>query len=179
MSGHARDSSYTNAALVTTVAPAEFGAGALAGLEYQRRWERAGFECGGGDYTAPAQTAQDFLSGIAGPLPRPTTYPFGVRPELLSRVAPPAAAKAIAAALPQFGRRIPGFDGDAGILVGPEARASCPVRIRRDLERRVSVSMDGVYPAGEGSGYSSGITSSAVDGLKAAESLISRFAGPS
>ena len=178
MSGHARDSEFTNAALVTTVSPEEFGAGPLAGLEYQRRWENSAFRLGGEDYSVPAQNAPDFLSRKVRPLGRRTSYPLGARPARLETVVPGAVGAAIAQALPDFERRIRGFAGDAGILVGPEARASCPVRIARDPKRRVSVSVDGVYPAGEGSGYSSGIMSSAVDGLKAAEAVILRFAVP-
>jgi hypothetical protein len=99
-----------------------------------------------------------------------------VRPARLEVVLPDSVRSAIAEALPQFERRIPGFAGDAGTLVGVEARASCPVRVMRDPARRVSISVDGVYPAGEGSGYSSGIMSSAVDGIGAAEAVIARFA---
>ncbi len=178
MSAQARDGEFTNAALVATVQPKEFGAGPLSGLEYQRSWEREAFQAGGGDYSAPAQGAEDFLAGRVRHLARSTTYPLGVRPAALERVLPAAVRSAIAAALPEFERRIPGFAGEAAILVGVEARASCPVRIVRDPARRVSLSADGVYPAGEGSGYSSGIMSSAVDGLTAAEALIRRFAPP-
>jgi hypothetical protein len=178
MSAHARDGEFTNAALVATIQPKEFGTQPLSGIEYQRCWERRAFRSGGGDYSAPAQAAKDFLAGRVRALGRSTTYPFGVRPAALERVLPAAVRSAIAAALPEFERRIPGFAGEAAILVGVETRASCPVCIVRDPARRVSVSADGVYPAGEGSGYSSGIMSSAVDGLAAAEALISRFAPP-
>ena len=178
MSAHARDGEFTNAALVATIQPKDFGAEPLSGLEYQRRWEREAFHAGGGDYSAPAQGVKDFLAGRVRELVRSTTYPLGVRPAALERVLPAPLGTAIAAALPVFERRIPGFAGAAAVLVGVEARASCPVRIVRDPARRVSVSADGVYPAGEGSGYSSGIMSSAVDGLTAAEALMSRFAPP-
>ena len=63
MSAQARDGEFTNAALVATVQPKEFGAGPLSGLEYQRSWEREAFQAGGGDYSAPAQGAEDFLAG--------------------------------------------------------------------------------------------------------------------
>lgn len=176
MSGHARNTEFTNAALVTTVRPEAFGPGALAGLDFQRRWEREAFQLGGGDYTAPAQSVPDFLGGSLRHRTPRTSYPLGVRPVRLARVLPAEVAAAIAAALPEFGRRLRGFAGEAAVLVGPETRASCPVRIVRDPERRVSMSVDGVYPAGEGSGYASGIMTSAVDGLKAAEALAARFA---
>ena len=178
MSGSARNGSFTNAALVTTVSPEELGTGPLAGLAYQKRWEKRAFELAGGDYSAPAQNVRDFLSGSCRPVSRDTTYPLGVRAVSLLKVLPESVAGAIGRALPEFDRRIHGFAGDAGILVGPETRASCPVRIVRDKESRASTSVDGVYPAGEGSGYSSGIMSSAVDGVKTAEAVIARFAVP-
>jgi len=178
MSYSGRDGPFTNTALVTTVRPDAFGAGPLAGLEFQRRWEREAYQLGGGDYAAPAQSVPDFLAGTAGSIGRESTYPLGVRPAPIEKVLPPEVGAAIRAALPEFEKRIPGFAGDAGIMVGPEARASCAVRMLRDPERRESTSLAGVYPAGEGSGYSSGIMSSAVDGLKSAGAVVSRFAVP-
>lgn len=178
MCNHARDSDFTNAALVTTVRPEEFGTDALSGLAFQRHYEREAFSIGGKDYTAPAQTVADFLSGRVTPLSRAATYPLGIRPASMEKVLPGSVASAIASALPQFESRIPGFTGEAGILVGPETRASCAVRVLRNPEQRGSISIDGVYPAGEGSGYSSGIMSSAVDGIHSAGAVITRFAVP-
>ncbi len=178
MSNRSHDGEFTNTALVATVQPEEFGPGPLAGLEFQRRWEREAFRLGGGDYCAPAQNVSDLIAGALRPLTRQPSYPFGVRPAPLDRVMPDSVCAAIAEALPKFETKIPGFTGQAGIAVGPEARASCPVRIVRDPKTHVSVSLDGVYPTGEGSGYSSGIMSSAVDGLKSAEAVIRRFAVP-
>lgn len=176
MSGSARDAEFTNGALVATISPESHGADALSGLEFQRRWERAAFRLAGGDYSAPAQGAPDFLAGVVRPVRRGSSYPLGVRPARLDEVIPESLAGAIRAALPRFERRIRGFAGAGAVLIGPEARASCPVRVLRDTERRVSVSIDGVYPVGEGAGYSSGITSSAVDGLRSAEAICARFA---
>ena len=178
MSVSARDSGFTNAALVATVQPEEFGNDPLSGLAFQRRWERKAFQLAGGDYAAPGQNVPDFLDGSLRALARQATYPFEVRPASMAQVLPSSVGQMIASALTEFERRIPGFVSDAGILIGPETRCSCPVRVVRDPTRRVSISTDGVYPAGEGSGYASGIMSSAVDGVKSAEALISRFAVP-
>jgi hypothetical protein len=176
MSNSKRDGAFSNGALVATVHPEEYGPGPLAGLDFQKRWEREAFLAAGGDYTVPAQRASDFLAGRLQSLGRRTTYPFGERPVKLQDIVPQEVALAIARALIGFNRRIRGFSGDAAILVGPETRASCPVRIVRDAGRLTSLSVDGVYPVGEGSGYASGIMSSAVDGLRAAEAAIRRFA---
>jgi hypothetical protein len=40
-----------------------------------------------------------------------------------------------------------------------------------------SVSLPGFFPCGEGAGYAGGITSSAVDGIKAAEHVIKKILG--
>jgi uncharacterized FAD-dependent dehydrogenase len=53
-------------------------------------------------------------------------------------------------------------------LVGPETRTSCPVKIERGADYQ-SLNLKNLYPIGEGSGYSGGITSSAADAIKAVE----------
>ena len=170
MSARGRDGAFTNAALVATVAPSEFGAGtACRESSIQRRWEREAFRLGGGDYSAPAQSAKDFLAGRVRRAGERHDLPARRAARALESVLPDAVRSAIAAALPRVRAQDSGFRGRGGDLVGVEARASCPVRVVRDPARRVSISVDGVYPAGEGSGYSSGIMSSAVDGLGAAE----------
>jgi uncharacterized FAD-dependent dehydrogenase len=60
------------------------------------------------------------------------------------------------------------------ILTGVETRSSSPIRINRGEDFQSSV--EGLYPIGEGAGYAGGIMSSAVDGLKAAEAIMARFA---
>jgi uncharacterized FAD-dependent dehydrogenase len=73
-----------------------------------------------------------------------------------------------------FGRQIRAFDMPDAVLTAVESRTSAPVRILRD-ERMQSLTHRGVYPVGEGAGYAGGIVSSAVDGLRAAEAIISQF----
>jgi uncharacterized FAD-dependent dehydrogenase len=67
-------------------------------------------------------------------------------------------------------RRLKGFAFPEAVLTGLETRTSSPVRIERgdDLQ---SISCQGLYPCGEGAGYSGGITSSAADGLRVAERI--------
>ncbi|MCD8373620.1 MAG: hypothetical protein LUC20_00715, partial [Oscillospiraceae bacterium] len=76
----------------------------------------------------------------------------------------------MAAALPQLGRRLAGFDDPEAVLTAPETRSSSPVRILRDADCRSA--LRGLYPCGEGAGYAGGITSAAVDGLRCAERVI-------
>lgn len=62
MSDYARDGVNANSALVVQVTAADFGDDSpLAGVEFQRRLERAAFRAGGGSYAAPVQLVGDFL----------------------------------------------------------------------------------------------------------------------
>ncbi|HWR98251.1 MAG TPA: NAD(P)-binding protein [Candidatus Methanoperedens sp.] len=177
MSRFARDGRNANSALLVTVQPADFDAdGPLAGLAFQRRWERAAFALGGGRHAAPVQRVGDFLAGrpsehLGGVLP---TYRPGYRLGDLSRCLPEFAARAIQAALPALERKLRGFAHADALLTGVETRSSSPVRVLRDASGESSVR--GLYAAGEGAGYAGGIVSAAVDGLRAAESVIRRHA---
>ena len=72
--------------------------------------------------------------------------------------------------LGEFEKRIAGFTNPDAVFTGVETRTSSPVRILRGVEGQ-SVSIKGLYPVGEGSGYAGGIMSSALDGIKAAEKI--------
>ncbi|MBV1754778.1 MAG: hypothetical protein KUA29_04375 [Methanobacterium sp.] len=62
MSEYARDKDNANSALLVQIHVGDFESGhPLAGVEFQRKWEKAAFELGGGDYCAPAQLVEDFL----------------------------------------------------------------------------------------------------------------------
>jgi len=68
---------------------------------------------------------------------------------------------------------MPGFKFGDAVLTGPETRTTSPVRILRN-EKCESLTLEGLYPAGEGAGYAGGIISSAVDGIKCAEAMLSK-----
>jgi uncharacterized FAD-dependent dehydrogenase len=90
----------------------------------------------------------------------------------LSLAFPQPITDSIREALEAFNNQIPGFAGPDAILTGVETRTSCPLRILRGKDRQ-SISIRGIYPIGEGSGYAGGIMSSAIDGIKTAERIIS------
>ncbi len=149
---------------------------ALDGIGFQRHWESRAFELGGGDYRAPAQRVGDFLKGQASAelgAVEPSYKP-GVRPVDLgasaNAAAPRFAIDAIREALPAFERQIKGFAMADAVLTGIETRTSSPVRITRS-DRRESLNVIGLYPAGEGAGYAGGIMSAAVDGIETAEAI--------
>lgn len=176
MSLSARDQVNANSAIVVQVSPKDFGENALGGVDFQRNWEKLAYQLGGGQYIAPAQRVGDFLAdretkkfGRVKP-----SYLPGVRPANLSESLPDFCIQALRRALPVFGRKIRGFDHADAVLTGIETRTSSPMRIMRN-DWGVSISHDGLYPAGEGAGYAGGIMSAAVDGLKVAEQIIERF----
>ena len=78
---------------------------------------------------------------------------------------------ALRRAMPEFGKKIKGFDSDDAMVYAVETRSSSPVRILRGKDGQ-SLSLKGLYPCGEGAGYAGGITSAAVDGIKMAEAVL-------
>ena len=77
-----------------------------------------------------------------------------------------------AAAIPELGRKLKGFDCADAVLTAPETRSSSPVRILRN--ENCESEIKGLFPCGEGAGYAGGITSSAVDGIRCAQMLIEK-----
>ena len=73
----------------------------------------------------------------------------------------------------QFDKKIKGFADDDAVLTAPETRTSAPVRILRG-DTLESISLGGLYPAGEGAGYAGGIMSAAVDGIRVAEAILQK-----
>ncbi len=175
MSPWARDGINSNSALLVGVTPEDFGAeGPLAGVEFQRKLERAAFRLAGESYAAPAQRVADFLAkvpskGFGGALP---TYKPGAVPSGLDDCLPDFVTEAMRQALPRLGRQLNGFDSGDAVLTAPETRSSSPVRILRD-ETMQSPLARGLYPCGEGAGYAGGIVSAAVDGIRCAEAVLS------
>jgi uncharacterized FAD-dependent dehydrogenase len=171
MSAYARDGENCNGGLLVSVTPADYPGSPLAGIAFQRAMEKAAFEYGGGNYFAPAQTVGDFLAkrpSAKGGSVRPTYRP-GVTWSNLWEVLPSFVCQALYEALPEMGRRVRGFDAPDAVLTAVETRSSSPVRI--DREEYQAVGFEGLFPCGEGAGYAGGITSAAVDGIRAAEAL--------
>ena len=73
-----------------------------------------------------------------------------------------------------FDKKIKGYGNYDAILTGIETRTSAPVRMNRN-ENLQSISVEGLFPAGEGAGFAGGIISAAVDGLKVAEKIIQEY----
>ncbi len=179
MSYFARNSGRANSALVVTVGPADWQNEPLGGIEFQERLERRAFELGNSTYQAPAQWVKDFLlhrcsNSLEGTL---ATYKPGLVPSNLWDLMPRSLGEVLERGLENWDTRMRGFASEPAVLTGVETRTSTPLRILRgdDLS---SVSFANLYPCGEGAGYAGGIVSSAVDGLKVAEKIISIYNKP-
>jgi uncharacterized FAD-dependent dehydrogenase len=178
MSQYSRAERNANAGIVVGITPDEdYPGGPLAGIAFQREWEKKAFAAGGGTYAAPAQRVGDFLAGRASSslgevVP---SYKPGIVPTDLAQCLPEFAVVAIREALQAFERRIPGFAMADAVMTGVETRTSSPIRIPRGEDYQ-SVNTRGLYPAGEGAGFAGGILSAGVDGIRVAESLALSFA---
>ncbi len=174
MSEYARDKTNANSALLVGVNPEDFADDSpLAGVEFQRRIERAAFIAGGEDYCAPVQRVGDLLKGrvserIGDVIP---SYKPGYRLSEVSQYLPDFVCSSIREALPLLDRKLSGFADNDAVITGAETRSSSPVRIIRN-DGLEAVGMSGAYPCGEGAGYAGGIVSAAVDGIKCAEAIL-------
>ena len=177
MSLYSRSGENSNSALMVQMKQEDFASESLfAGMEFQRIIERRAFDLCGKNYKAPVQLCGDFLRGRVsdGFKSIKPTYAAGVTFVPLDAVLPKITVEALKAAIPDMGRRLNWFANPDAALTGVETRFSSPLRILRGEDCQ-SVSMKGLYPCGEGSGYSGGITSSAADGLKIAELIFEKY----
>ncbi|XP_013599071.1 PREDICTED: uncharacterized protein Cbei_0202 [Brassica oleracea var. oleracea] len=170
MSFSRRSSKWANAALVVTVSAKDFDllnlTGPLAGIEFQREFERRAAMMGGGDFTVPVQRVPDFLQSKLSETPLPSSsYRLGVKSAKLHELFPAHITDSLRQSLSMFEKELPGFISEEALLHGVETRTSSPVRIPRSNETYESTSLKGLYPVGEGAGYAGGIVSAAVDGM--------------
>lgn len=172
MSEYLRDKPNANSALVVTVSPADFGrGGVLAGMEFQRRYEKLAYQIGEGG--APIQLIQDFLQDKKSQSLAEVTPSFtgDWRFSELKHCLPEAVTATLKEGLTAFERKIKGYANGGGVLTGVEMRTSAPVRILRNRELE-SIGVHGLYPSGEGAGYAGGIVSAAVDGIRTAFAIL-------
>ena len=176
MSLYARKGENSNSALMVQLKKSDFGEGLFDGMNFQREIERKAYVAAGGHFKAPVQLYGDFIkdrvsSGFGEIKP---TYAAGTAFVPLGEVLPKIVTEALKAAIPDMDGRLKGFASPEAVRTGVETRFSSPVRILRGADKQ-SVSIKGLYPCGEGSGYSGGITSSAADGLSVAEIIFEKF----
>jgi hypothetical protein len=175
MSPSGRNSPYANSGIVVEIRTEDLvkysSSGVLAGLEFQKELEREAWKNGGHTQRAPAQLLGDFVAGVtSASLPRVSYFP-GVTSSPLHNWLPKSIGRRLRDGFRMFGQVMNGYITNDAVVLGVESRTSSPLRIPRDPEKFHHIRISGLYPCGEGSGYSGGIVSSAVDGLRAAEQI--------
>ena len=186
MSASHRNSPYANSGMVVQINPEDIeGDDPLRGLEYQEELEALAyreahqFQISNFKFqisaVAPAQRMKDFVEGRASKDLPPCSYLPGIVPSRMDEWLPAHIGKRLQQGFRDFDRKYPGFLTNEAVIVGVESRSSSAVRIVRDPETLQSVSTPGLYPCGEGAGYAGGITSSALDGIRAAAEVAKCF----
>lgn len=174
MSKFLRDGENANSAILVNVVPEDFGdESPLEGMYFQKELENKAFILGGSNYNAPIQKVGDFLAdrksekiGEVEP-----TYRPGTTLSNLNEILPKFVSDTLKEGICYFNKKIKGFANEDAILTGVETRSSSPVKIIRD-DNLMSISVRGLYPAGEGPGYAGGIMSAATDGIRCAIKII-------
>jgi len=183
MSTSQRNSPFANSGIVVEIRPEDIPEeykeyGVLAGLKFQQSVEKMAFINNGGQgQVAPAQRLGDFVRGkLSADLPESSYLP-GLISAPLHFLLPANIASRLREGFKKFDRKMQGFVTNDAVVVGVETRSSAAVRVPRDSETGQHPDITGLFPAGEGSGYSGGITSSAVDGENAALSVVKWLVG--
>ena len=181
MSASGRNSQWSDAAIVVERRPEDIpeeyrkkaeddGCPALAGLYWRTELEEETFRQGKGQF-APAQRLVDFLGHKDSTSLPETSYKPGVVASRLDKWLPAEISSRLEQGFRDFDKNMHGFISEDALLIASETRTSTPVRITRNKETLECEGIANLYPAGEGSGYSGGIGSSAMDGEKVAAKI--------
>ena len=147
------------------------GEGALAMMHLQEALEASCWQQGNMRQTAPAQRMADFTrKKLSYDLPA-SSYSPGLVSSPLHFWMPHFISDRLSKGFQQFGRSSHGFLTNEAVMIGMETRTSAPVRILRDNETLQHVTINGLFPCGEGAGYAGGIVSAGVDGERCAEAV--------
>lgn len=174
MSYYNRDGLNANSAIAVSVNTSDYGNTVDGAIEFQESIERKAFALAGSNGAAPIQILSDFMSGtvVSEPSRIIPTYTGKTAVRNAESVFPRFVIENLRKGISLFERDIKGFAVSDAVLTFPETRTSSPVRIPRN-EKYLAMGFNNLYPCGEGAGYAGGITSAAVDGLRAALSYLS------
>ena len=172
MSYASRDNRLANSAILAQINQSDFGETLFGGFDYIHELETKAYQISN-SYRALSQNIKDFMQGEVHELIFKSSYCLETYNYDLNQFYSPTLVTAFKEAFLHFDHLIPGFI-DQGIIVGPETRSSCPLRINRN-EHFESINTKGLYPGGEGAGFAGGIVSSALDGIKIANQIIENF----
>ena len=170
MSPANRGTAWSNSGMVVEVRPEDIeGDDCLAMMRFQEELERMCWQQGNMKQTAPAQRMVDFVNGkLSYDLPK-SSYAPGLISSPLHFWMPKMISKRLQQGFKAFGKSAHGFLTNEAVMIAVETRTSSPVRIVRDRETLMHVTVQGLFPCGEGAGYAGGIVSAGVDGERCAE----------
>ena len=172
MSPSNRGTQWSNSGMVVELHPDDVGGDSndpLCMIHFQEKLERDCWQQGNMKQTAPAQRMADFVNNrLSYDLPK-SSYAPGLISSPLHFWMPPFVAKRLQEGFKKFGKMSHGFLTNEAVLIATETRTSSPVRIARDPATLQHVTVQGLFPCGEGAGYAGGIVSAGVDGERCAE----------
>ena len=172
MSPSNRGTQWSNSGMVVELHPDDVGGDSsdpLCMMHFQEKLERDCWQQGNMKQTAPAQRMADFVNNrLSYDLPK-SSYAPGLISSPLHFWMPPFVAKRLQEGFKKFGKMSHGFLTNEAVLIATETRTSSPVRIVRDPETLQHITLEGLFPCGEGAGYAGGIVSAGVDGERCAD----------
>ena len=170
MSPSNRGGQWSNSGMVVELRAEDVeGDGPLRVMHFQQQMERDCWQQGNRRQTAPAQRMADFVNNrLSYDLPK-SSYAPGLISSPLHFWMPKGVSHRLQEGFKAFGRMSHGFLTNEATMIGVETRTSSPVRIVRDGETLMHVTVEGLFPCGEGAGYAGGIVSAGVDGERCAE----------
>lgn len=174
MSYYKRDSKFANSALLVNVETSDFESShPLAGIYFQQKYERLAYSLTKSYYLG-VQTVVDFLSDKTSTiLPYKSNCQMPLKMVNLNECLPYFITNSLKEGIMKIDRKVNSFINNA-LLYGIESRSSSPIRIVRDSSYQ-SISHPNIYPIGEGAGYSGGITTSALDGIRVARKICEKY----
>lgn len=177
MSPSNRGGKWSNSGMVVELHPEDLAVSGIATedapealrmMAFQEELERQCWLQGNQRQTAPAQRMADFVNGrLSYDLPA-SSYAPGLISSPLHFWMPRFVVERLQEGFRAFGRRQHGFLTNDATVIGVETRTSSPVRILRDREKLQHITVQGLFPCGEGAGYAGGIVSAGVDGERCA-----------
>lgn len=190
MSNSARNSKWANAGVVVSIEPDDVPEeykkdGVFSLLNFQHDVEKKMFDYAAehaeadengvvNKLCAPAQRMVDFCEEqLSEDLPE-TSYRPGVVSAPLYELLPECVSSRLQKAFPLINNKMRGYYTEDALLLGVESRTSSPVRIVRGDDFQCP-QIPGLFPCGEGAGYSGGIVSSAIDGINCAVAAAKLF----
>ena len=172
MSNYKRDEKNSNTALIVTVDVNDYGNNLFDGMKFQEKIEEKAYEIGSGKI--PTQNYVDFKNNkVSSKLLNEPSFKGDYKLSNINEILPDYICNDLIEAIEYFNTKIKGYNNDNSIISAPETRTSSPIRILRNENYETNIK--GIYPIGEGSGYSGGITTSAMDGIRCFEKIISIY----